>query len=202
LGFSSFRDLIESYDDLIVSGEAPRLTVEYATYRKGVHSADLRSEIAGVIEDLLMRHASENKPLLLVFLGVRLSEIFPEAKPIHRSLGFQTLTDLVWSFDQFKVTGNHPKLVVEHREEAFSLEREDLRSEVEVVIGELLSQFISEERPLYLPILGFTLADQFPNYKPVYRKLGFDSLTDLVVSYERFAIYGEHPRWTVGYSVG
>ncbi len=159
----------------------------------------MRSEVGSLIGSLLEWHFAKQKPLLLLLVGIKLAEQFPEAKPVHKALGFDTLTDLVLSFDEFRVTGEHPRWLVQYREDRPAVGIEDLRYEVSAAIDDLIDRSNLRKLSLYLPVVGFELAERFPESKPAHRILGFETLTDLIQSFDNFAVTGEHPRWIVQY---
>jgi OST-HTH/LOTUS domain len=199
LGFDTLSGLIESFDDFAITGEHPRWVVEYRQDRQAAGAVDLRSEVASLIRSLIEMNFSIQRPLLLVFVGIKLAEQFPETKPVHKTLGFATLTDLVVSFDEFTVMGGHPRWVVQFREVRQPVAVEDLRYEVITVISDLLDRSNLRQLPLHLPFVGLELAERFPESKPVHRSLGFETLTDLIRSFDDFSVTGEHPRWIVQY---
>lgn len=199
LGYDNLTGLLGSFEDLDVRGVYPQQVVRYRTQHPISGVADLRSEVAAAIRRQIDLHAANDKPLLLVLLAVRLAEAFPEAKPIQKSLGFGTLTDLVLSFDDLIVTGEHPHWVVEYRDDTTPLEVENLREEVGTAIADLLDRAEATKKPLHLPAVGLALSDRFSQLKPIYRALGFDNLTELIVSFPDFVVTGSHPTWLVEY---
>lgn len=199
LGFETLTGFIESFDDFTITGEHPGWVVEYRQDKQTAGAVDLRSEVASLISSLIEIHLSKQWPLLLLLVGVKLAEQFPEAKPVHKTLGFGTLTDLVLSFDEFTVTGEHPRWLVQYREDRPTADVEDLRYEVSTAIGDLIDRSNLKQLPLHLPMVGLELAERFPESKPVHRSLGFETLTDLIRSFDDFSVIGEHPRWIVQY---
>jgi SIR2-like domain/OST-HTH/LOTUS domain len=199
LGYDTLTELILSFDDFTVTGEHPKWLVQYREDRQTTGGGDLRSEVGILIGELIDRSISEQRPLYLPTVGLALGARFPEAKPVHRSLGFDTLTDLILSFDDFTVTGEHPRWKVHYREAQPTTSGEDLRYEVGMVVTDLIDRSMSEQRPLYLPTVGFALAERFPEARPIQRTLGFATLTDLLQSFRDFTVTGEHPRWLVHY---
>ncbi|MGC3988991.1 MAG: OST-HTH/LOTUS domain-containing protein [Chthoniobacteraceae bacterium] len=197
LGYPSLWELVESFRDFEIGGEHPRWVVEPRSQQKALTSTDLRSEVAATVSYLIERHNLSQQPLLLLVIGNELARRFPEAKPVHKSLGFATLTDLILSFDNFTVSGEHPSWIVKLREEEGSIGAEDLRLAAESAIANLIERSMVEERPLYLPFVGYTLAEMLPRAKPIHIKLGFQTLTELVESFKDFTVCGEHPRWFV-----
>ncbi|HTI72218.1 MAG TPA: OST-HTH/LOTUS domain-containing protein [Candidatus Limnocylindria bacterium] len=137
--------------------------------------------------------------MYLPAVGLALGARFPEARPVHRSLGFDTLTDLILSFDEFAVTGDHPRWEVRYRDIPPSSSGEDLRYDVGTLVTDLIERSISEQRPLYLTTVGFALAERFPDARPIQRALGFATLTELLKSFRDFTVTGKHPRWLVHY---
>jgi len=199
LGYDTLTDLILSFDDFTVTGGHPKWLVQYRENRQTAGGGDLRSEVGILVGNLIDKSISDKRPLYLPTVGSTLETRFPEAKPVHRSLGFSTLTDLIISFDEFTVTGEHPRWEVRYRETKLTPGGEDLRYEVWMVVTELIDRSESAQRPLYLPTVGFALAERFPEARPIHHLLGFESLTDLLLSFRDLIVTGEHPRWLVQY---
>jgi hypothetical protein len=88
---------------------------------------------------------------------------------------------------------------VQYRATQASTRVGDLRSEVQLLISESIDRSILDQRPLYLPSIGFTLAQRFPEARPIQHCLGFETLTGLIQSFDEFVVTGEHPRWIVQY---
>jgi hypothetical protein len=199
LGFETLTDLILSFGDFAVTGDHPKWSVEYRNEQKVATAGDLRDRVGAVILDLIDRSKAEQRSLYLPIVGLELSRCFPEARPVHSNLGFATLTDLINSFDDFEVTGVHPQWFVQYRTAQETTGVGDLRFEVQQVISELIDRSIWDQRPLYLPTIGYALAERFPEARPVYHSLGFETLTGLIQSFDELVVTGEHPRWVVEY---
>jgi len=199
LGYNTLTDLVLSFEDLTITGEHPKWVVQYREDHKSTGGVDLRSEVGILIDELTDKSIYEQRPLFLQTIGLAMGAAFPEAKPVHRSLGFQTLTDLVLSFDDFIVTGDHPRWEVRYREAQPTPGSDDLRYEVGLVVTDMIERSVAEQRPLYLPTVGFALAERFPEARPIHRALGFATLTDLLQSLRDFTVTGKHPRWLLHY---
>ena len=202
LGFATLTDLINSFDDFVVAGEHPRWLVQYRDEQQTTVGGDLRDKVGAVISNLLDQSTYEQRPLYLPIVGLELARSFPEARPVHLNLGFVTLTDLINSFDNFTVTGEHPRWVVQYRAVQSTPNEVDLRYEVQMVISDLIDKSVYEQRPLYLPTVGYALTERFREAKPVHHSLGFETLTDMINSFDNFTVTGEHPRWFVQYREG
>jgi hypothetical protein len=159
---------------------------------------DLRAAAFSVISSLLKDRMREEKQLTTAVVGNKLRDRFPGSMPPHERLGFRTVRALVQSWNEFQVSGKGVHVVIRfansNLEEADS---GDLRSEVAAVIAALIAESSREERILQLPTVGAKLAKMFPASVPLFRRLGFSNLTELIRSYDDFEVVWQAPRWIV-----
>jgi hypothetical protein len=198
LGFETLTELIHSFGDFAVTGEHPKWRVGYRVGEESVVGGDLRYEVWALINNLIDRHIVNDRPLYLPTIGIELTRRFPGTTPVH-NLGFETLGDMVRSFDDFVITGEHPKWIVQYRQEKQPASGGDLRQGVRLVISDLLDKSVADRRSLPLPVVGLELARRLPEARPVHANLGFSSLIDLIASFDIFVVTGAHPRWVVEY---
>jgi hypothetical protein len=155
------KDLLLSFGEFLVEGDAPLLSVRHSKAREVIEGQELRFGVYAVVDDMLRRSESENRPLYLSSISGALADRFPGAKPIHSRLGFRTLKDLVVSFGEFVAEGDDPRLTVTPRGQPPVGDGEELRLGVHTAIGDMIDRSICEKRPLYLPAVGIALAEAF-----------------------------------------
>ncbi len=197
LGFATLTDLLLSFGDFAIIGEHPRWLVQYRDDAQAPVAGNLRYEVWTVISNLIDRSISQQRAFYLPTVGSELSRRFPGTIAAHRNLGFETLTDLILSFNDFTISGEHPKWRVEYRNEPDATAAGDLRDRVGVAIRDLIDRSEADQRPLYLPVVGLELSRCFPEARPVHTNLGFATLTDLINSFDDFEVTGVHPHWFV-----
>ncbi len=190
LGFDSLTSLVRSYEDFEISGEKSAPVVRYKAERIEFSSGDLRSDVFAVISGLIEDHKRNGRPLLLPFVGLQLAKHFPDATPIHKSLGFHTLTDLVASYEDFSFEGDHSRLAVVASETVDDVDPSNLRFLVWSAIDDLLNRYESNQRPLFVAAVGIELAERRLSSRPIQYSLGFSSLSELIESFEDFIVSG------------
>ena len=108
---------------------------------------------------------------------------------VHFFLGFTYEQLRAWSVD----LGPVPPQIDEEQE------RQALRSQVATLISVLIDRNDKARKMLQLPNIGKELRERFPDGEPVFRRLGFQNLTQLIRSYPDFEVILEDSRWIAKY---
>ncbi len=116
---------------------------------------------------------------------------------MHERLGFRSVRNLIESWVELRTSGTGLHLVIEAAAPLSHGASGDLRTEIADVVAALCDENLRRGRILQLPTVGGELARRFPDPVPLFRRLGFANLTELIRSYEDFEVIWQNPRWVV-----
>lgn len=158
---------------------------------------DLRSAVLKLLLVLVDERKQLQKPLTLAVIGSRLRERFPGDVPVHERLGFTSVRSLVASWDVLREERTEADVVIGLKNSEVSGGGGDLREVVGGAIANMIDESTRKGKVLQLPTAAASLAKLFPGDQPLFRRLQFKNLTELVRSYSDFEVVWEEPRWIV-----